>query len=136
MLSLLKNTQGAQPNHALSARSQSRDEARRVHVAVTLTLTLSLTVIILCMDSDEVVDTSDIEEREFDVSEADNPCFHPKKTRLNSLPATELHGRFNDRQEGQLSPRKRVKVEPKFLHNLYCGAQCFSRLLIVISSHS
>jgi hypothetical protein len=110
-----------------------------VHVAVTLTLTLSLTVIteILCMDSDEVVDTSDVEEREFDVSEADHTCFHPKKTRLNSVPVTELHERLNDRKEGQPSPRKRVKVGPNLLHGPYCGAQCFSRLLIVAnSSHS
>ncbi|KAG1811430.1 Mus7/MMS22 family-domain-containing protein [Suillus subaureus] len=63
------------------------------------------------MDLDEVVDTSDAEEREFDISEADcHTCFSPKKTRLNSRHATKLHGRFNDRQEGQPSPRKRVKT--------------------------
>ncbi|KAG1848277.1 hypothetical protein F4604DRAFT_1973919 [Suillus subluteus] len=67
---------------------------------------------ILCIDLDEVVDTSDVEEREFDISEADYyTCFSPtEKTRLNSGPATKLHGRFNDRQEGQPSPRKRVKT--------------------------
>jgi hypothetical protein len=70
------------------------------------------------MDSDEVVDTSDVEEREFDVSEADDyTCFYPK-TRLNSGPTTKLYERFNDRQEGQSSPRKRVKVEPNSYINL------------------
>ncbi|KAG2337643.1 hypothetical protein BDR05DRAFT_762233 [Suillus weaverae] len=63
------------------------------------------------MDLDEVVDTSDVEEREFDISEADYYTrFSPKKTRLNSGPATKSHGRFNNKQEGQPSPRKRVKT--------------------------
>lgn len=69
------------------------------------------------MDLDEVVDTSDVEEREFDASEADYYThLSSKETRPSSGPATELHGRFNDRQEDQPSPRKRAKVELKFLY--------------------
>jgi hypothetical protein len=52
------------------------------------------------MDLDEIVDTSDVVEREFDISEADyHTCFSPKKTRLNSRPAPSLMGRFKDKQE-------------------------------------
>ncbi|KAG2110321.1 Mus7/MMS22 family-domain-containing protein [Suillus discolor] len=62
------------------------------------------------MDLDEVVDTSDVEEREFDASEVDYYThLSSKKTRPNSGPTTELHGRFNDRQD-QPSPRKRAKT--------------------------
>ncbi|KAG2068935.1 hypothetical protein BDR04DRAFT_1157335 [Suillus decipiens] len=80
------------------------------------------------MDLDEVVDTSDVEEREFDISEADYyTCFSPKETRLNSGPATKLHGRFNDKKEGQPSPRKRVKVT---------HSESESQLIVDLSSSS
>lgn len=71
------------------------------------------------MDLDEVVDTSDVEEREFDVSEPDYYShFSPDKRLSNPGRAPALNaspsGRSIVRQEGQPSPRKRVKVELDF----------------------
>lgn len=67
------------------------------------------------MNLDEAVDTSDVEEREFDASDTDyHSYFSPDKAPSNSGRATI--GKFHDsvRQEGQPSPRKRVKVELYF----------------------
>ena len=71
------------------------------------------------MDLDEVVDTSDVEEREFDASEPDYYSYlSPDKRISNPGRATALNaslsGRSIVRQEGQPSPRKRVKVELDF----------------------
>jgi len=69
------------------------------------------------MDLDEVVDTSDVEEREFETSGQDHHSyFSPDKAPSSSGRATEFHdaGRSIVGQDGQPSPRKRIKVELYF----------------------